>query len=149
MTQGTRSRTVRKAQSVSSPEIAELLGPDPLTEALRGKVRDLLATLFDEELTQVLGAAKGEWVATRCGDPAWDEDTRTDHWAWDGAASHAPGTPLHVGGARARMDEPLPGPLPAAGSSGGRRPGGGVPVRGEQPADHRGAGAPAAGRTAL
>src|SRR3990172_7313609 len=65
--QGTRRRQVRKAQSVSSPEIAELLGPDPLTEALRGKVRDLLATLFDEELTQVLGAAKGQRVATRCG----------------------------------------------------------------------------------
>ena len=67
MKQCTRSRQVRKAQSVSSPEIAELLGPDPLTEALRGKVRDLLATLFDEELTQVLGAAKGQRVATRCG----------------------------------------------------------------------------------
>jgi len=67
MTQCTRSRQVRKAQSVSSPEIAELLGPDPLTEALRGKIRDVLATLFDEELTQVLGAAKGQRVATRCG----------------------------------------------------------------------------------
>src|SRR3989337_3709829 len=67
MKQCTRSRQVRKAQSVSSPEIAEVLGPDPLTEALRGKVRDLLATLFDEELTQVLGAAKGQRVATRCG----------------------------------------------------------------------------------
>ena len=52
---------------MSSPEIAELVGPDPLTEALRGKVRDLVATLFDEEVTQVLGAAKGERVATRCG----------------------------------------------------------------------------------
>lgn len=67
MRQCTRSRTVRKAQSVSSPEIAELLGPDPLTEALRGKIRDVLATLFDEELTQVLAAAKGERVASRCG----------------------------------------------------------------------------------
>ncbi len=67
MKQCTRSRQVRKAQSVSPPEMAELLGPDPLTEALRGKIRDVLAMLFDEELTQVLGAAKGQRVATRCG----------------------------------------------------------------------------------
>jgi hypothetical protein len=149
MRQCTRSRTVRKAQSVSSPEIAELLGPDPLAEALRGKTRDLLATLFDEELTQVLAAAKGERVASRCGDPAWDEGTRTDHGAWEGAASHASGTPLDARGTRARMEESPAHLLPAAGSSSGRSPVGGVPVRGEQPADQGGAGAPAAGRAAL
>jgi transposase-like protein len=38
-----------------------------LTEALRGKIREALVTLFDEELTQVLGAVKGERVATRRG----------------------------------------------------------------------------------
>src|SRR3990172_9352619 len=67
MTQCTRSRQLRKAQCAAGPELAELLGPDPLTEALREKVREALVTLFDEEVTQVLGAAKGERVATRCG----------------------------------------------------------------------------------
>ncbi len=67
MKQCTRSRRLRKAQSVSPPELTELLGPDPLTEALREKIRDVLATLFDEELTQVLAAAKGERTASRCG----------------------------------------------------------------------------------
>jgi hypothetical protein len=37
MQQCTRSRQVRKAQSVAAPELAEFLGPDPLTEALRGE----------------------------------------------------------------------------------------------------------------
>jgi transposase-like protein len=47
--------------------MAELFGPDPLIEALRGTTREALITLFDEELTQVLGAAKGERVARRGG----------------------------------------------------------------------------------
>lgn len=63
----TRRRRIRKGQSGPGPDLADLLGPDPLTEALRGKIRDALVELFDEELTQVLAAAKGERVATRCG----------------------------------------------------------------------------------
>jgi transposase-like protein len=38
-----------------------------LTAALRGKIREVLITLFEEELATVLGAAKGERVATRSG----------------------------------------------------------------------------------
>jgi len=67
MGKSTRNRPVRKAECGSGVGPAELLGPDPLTEALRGKLREALVTLFDEELTQVLGAVKGERVATRCG----------------------------------------------------------------------------------
>ncbi len=63
----TRNRWGRKAQFGSGATPADLLGPDPLTEALRGRIREALITLFDEELTQVLGAAKGERVTTRCG----------------------------------------------------------------------------------
>lgn len=63
----TRNRRVRKEQFASVVAPADLLGPDPLTEALRGKIRQALVTLFDEELTQVLGGAKSERVATRCG----------------------------------------------------------------------------------
>lgn len=63
----TRSRRRKEAQSEGGPDLGTLLGPDPLTEMLRGKIREALLTLFDEELTQVLGAAKGERAATRCG----------------------------------------------------------------------------------
>ncbi len=148
MKQSTRSPKVRKAQSVAGPEIAELLGPDPLTEALRGKIRDVLATLFDEELTQVLGAAKGQRVATRWWIPARREGPGAHDGAGDGAGGGAPWASLHGGRARAGKDEPLPGPLPAAGTSGGRRPPGGVPGGREQPSDQGGAG-PAAARAGL
>lgn len=67
MEQCTRNRRRKKAQCEAGPNVGTLLGPDPLTEALRGKIREALVTLFDEELTQVLGAAKGERVATRWG----------------------------------------------------------------------------------
>lgn len=67
MEQSTRSRWRTKAQSVGQPNLEALLGPDPLTEALRAKIREVLVTLFEEELATVLGAAKGERVATRAG----------------------------------------------------------------------------------
>jgi len=63
----TRSRRLKEAQSEGNPDVGTLLGSDPLTEALRGRIREALLTLFDEELTQVLSAAKGERVAARCG----------------------------------------------------------------------------------
>jgi hypothetical protein len=67
MEQCTRNHRLKEAQCEAGPNVGALLGPDPLTEALRGKIREALVTLFDEELTQVLGAAKGERLATRCG----------------------------------------------------------------------------------
>jgi transposase-like protein len=67
MEQCTRNHRLKEAQCEAGPNVGALLGPDPLTEALRGKIREALVTLFDEELTQVLGAAKGERVVTRCG----------------------------------------------------------------------------------
>ena len=63
----TRNRREKKAQSEGGPHVETLLGPDPLTEALRGKIRKVLAALFDEELTQVLAAAKGERIGGRQG----------------------------------------------------------------------------------
>lgn len=63
----TRSRRRKEAQSEGGPDVGTLLGPDPLTATLRGKIREALLTLFDEELTQVLSAARGERVAARCG----------------------------------------------------------------------------------
>ncbi len=67
MTQSTRSRWQTKAQSAGDPDLEALLGPDPLTAALRGKIREALLTLVEEELATVLGAAKGERVTTRAG----------------------------------------------------------------------------------
>jgi transposase-like protein len=67
MEQSTRNRRLKEAQCEAGPNVGTLLGPDPLTEALRGKIREALVTLFDAELTQVLGAAKGERVASHCG----------------------------------------------------------------------------------
>ena len=61
----TRNRWGRKEQFGSGSAPADLLGPDPLTEALRGKIREALETLFEEELTQVLIAAKRERAANR------------------------------------------------------------------------------------
>lgn len=58
MAQCTQSRDGRKVECTSGSKMVALLGPDPLTEALRGEIRDALVALFDEELTQVLGAAK-------------------------------------------------------------------------------------------
>ncbi len=67
MEQSTRNRRLKEAECEAGPNVGTLLGPDPLTEALRGKIREALVSLFDEELTQVLGAAKGERVASRSG----------------------------------------------------------------------------------
>lgn len=44
-----------------------LLGPDPLTEALRAKVRELIETLVDAELTEVLAAVPYQRSETRRG----------------------------------------------------------------------------------
>ncbi len=63
----TRNRWGRKEQFGSGSAPADLLGPDPLTEALRGKIREALETLFEEELTQVLAATKRERAADRQG----------------------------------------------------------------------------------
>jgi len=67
MEQCTRNRRGRKAQSEERAHVGSLLGPDPLTEALRERIREALLILFDAELTQAVGAAKGERVVTRCG----------------------------------------------------------------------------------
>lgn len=52
---------------MGQPDLEALLSPDPLTAALQEKIREVLLTLFEEELARVLGAAKGERVATRNG----------------------------------------------------------------------------------
>lgn len=63
----TRMHAARKAKSKSAPDLLDLLGPDPLTEALRGKVREAIEVLFDEELMAAVGAAKGMRTLDRRG----------------------------------------------------------------------------------
>lgn len=45
----------------------ELFGPDPLTEALRGKIREMIMTLVEAEISEVLIAASYERTAERKG----------------------------------------------------------------------------------
>jgi transposase-like protein len=44
-----------------------LLGPDPLSEALRGKIREVIWTLAEAELSEVLAALPYERNGARCG----------------------------------------------------------------------------------
>jgi putative transposase len=45
----------------------DLLGPDPLSEALRGQIREMILTLVEAELSQVLAAVPYQRVAERHG----------------------------------------------------------------------------------
>lgn len=63
----TRKRRNSQVQGAVTGTVGDLLGPDPLTEALRRRIREALEVLFEEELTQVVAAAKGERVADRQG----------------------------------------------------------------------------------
>lgn len=57
-----------KTQCIPSVDKMEaLLGPDPLTEALRGKVREMILTLVEGELAEVLSALPYERTGQRCG----------------------------------------------------------------------------------
>ena len=60
MRRPTRKCRFTKERFSPVSQVSRLLGPDPLSEAPPGKIRNALVRLFDEELTQVLGAAKGE-----------------------------------------------------------------------------------------
>jgi len=53
--------------SRSLHQMEAIMGPDPLTEALRGKVRELIETLVDAELTEVLAAVPYQRSQTRQG----------------------------------------------------------------------------------
>jgi hypothetical protein len=45
-----------------------LLGPDPLSEALRGKIREVILTLAEAELREVLAASPYERNGARKGE---------------------------------------------------------------------------------
>src|SRR5688572_6352951 len=47
--------------------VKDLLGPDPLSEALRGQIREMILTLVEAELSQVLAAVPYQRVAGRQG----------------------------------------------------------------------------------
>ena len=55
----------KSIQSVDEKEA--LLGPDPLSEALRGKIRELVMTLAEAELREVLAAMPYERSGARRG----------------------------------------------------------------------------------
>ncbi|NIM06216.1 MAG: hypothetical protein GTN65_11525, partial [Armatimonadetes bacterium] len=48
-------------------QMEALLGPDPLTEALRGKIREMILALTEAELREVLAAQPYERSAERQG----------------------------------------------------------------------------------
>ena len=55
-----------------------MLGPDPLTEALRGRIRGMILALTEAELKEVLGTQWYERSRERPGLPPWQE-AAVDH----------------------------------------------------------------------
>lgn len=51
----------------SFDEMEALLGPDPLSEALRGRIREMILTLAEAELREVLAAMPYERNGARRG----------------------------------------------------------------------------------
>jgi len=51
----------------SVDQVEALLGPDPLSEALRGKIREMILTLAEAELSEVLAALPYERKGERRG----------------------------------------------------------------------------------
>ena len=51
----------------SLDQMEALLGPDPLSEALRGKIREMILTLVEAELREVLAALPYERNGARRG----------------------------------------------------------------------------------
>lgn len=60
------TRSVGKMEALPAGQ-AGLLGPDPLTEALRGKIRETIMTLVEGELAEVLAALPYERTGQRRG----------------------------------------------------------------------------------
>jgi len=58
---------MRKHSTPSMSKLEALLGSDPLTEALRGKIREVILTLAEAELTEVLAALPYERTGERRG----------------------------------------------------------------------------------
>ena len=58
---------MRKQSTPSVSKMEALLGPDPLTEALRGKLREMILTLVEGELAEVLAALPYERKTERRG----------------------------------------------------------------------------------
>jgi len=53
--------------STTEPMLHDLFGADPLEDALRGEVRQIIETVLKEELSASLGAEAYERVTSRCG----------------------------------------------------------------------------------
>jgi hypothetical protein len=97
-------------------------------EALRGTTREALVTLFDEELTQVLGAAKGERVVRRGGYRHGERERALTTGLGRVQVTVPRGRLFTPDGPGPRVAESLLAPLPAAGAGpqgGGEPPGGG------------------------
>ena len=58
---------MRVPSSGSTAEMEGLLGPDPLTEALRGRIREMILALVEAEVTEVLAAKPYQRDAGRQG----------------------------------------------------------------------------------
>lgn len=58
---------MEKQSTRSLSKMEGLLGPDPLTEALRGKIRETIMTLVEGELAEVLAALLYERTGQRRG----------------------------------------------------------------------------------
>lgn len=56
-----------KQSTKSDKKMEGLFEPDPLSEALRGKIREMIFALVDAELTEVLAALPYERTDARCG----------------------------------------------------------------------------------